>query len=94
MFNVGFKTGRVVSTRGCGVFHRFIHFFEDFLMLKNVKTKLAAAFALGAASISSAFAATDVQAINDTVEDVTAVGAAVMGVLVAVAAVKYVRRAL
>jgi hypothetical protein len=63
-------------------------------MLKNLKPKLAAAAALGAASIGSAFAAVDTQAITDTVTDVTSVGAAVMGVLVAVAAVKYVRRAL
>ena len=49
---------------------------------------------LFAVSISSAFAVTDVAAIDATVEDVAAVGAAVMGVLVAVAAVKYVRRAL
>lgn len=63
-------------------------------MLKNVKNKLAAGAALVAASVSSAFAEVDVTGITETVTDVTSIGAAIMGVLVAVAAIKYVRRAL
>ena len=63
-------------------------------MLKNLKTKSAAFVALSAVSISSAFAAVDTQKIDETVADVASVGAAIMGVLVAIAAIKYVRRAL
>lgn len=42
----------------------------------------------------SAMAAVDTTAITDTVTDVAAVGTAVFGVLVAVKAIKLVRRAL
>ena len=62
-----------------------------FKKVLGVASTVAAVFVLGS---TSSFAAVDVGAINETVTDVATIGAAIMGVLVAVAGVKYVRRAL
>jgi hypothetical protein len=62
--------------------------------LKKIAGVMSAVAVTSVLTATSAFADVDTQAITDTVADVTSVGAAVMGVLVAVAAVKYVRRAL
>jgi hypothetical protein len=43
---------------------------------------------------TSAFAAVDVAPISDLSADVASIGAAVMGVLIAIAGIKYIRRAL
>ena len=43
---------------------------------------------------TSAFADVDVAPITNLLSDVTAIGAAVMGVLIAIAGIKYIRRAL
>ena len=43
---------------------------------------------------TSAFAAVDVGPISDLVTDVGSIGAAIMGVLIAIAGIKYIRRAL
>ncbi len=43
---------------------------------------------------TSAFAAVDTGPISDLVTDVASIGAAVMGVLIAIAGIKYIRRAI
>jgi chromate transport protein ChrA len=62
--------------------------------MKKIAGVLSAVAVTSVLTVNSAFAAVDVTAITDTVTDVASVGAAVMGVLIAVAAVKYIRRAL
>lgn len=60
-------------------------------------TKLKALFAvpvLAVASVSAHAAAVDVTALDSTKADVALVGAAVFGVLIAIADFKYVRRLL
>lgn len=45
-------------------------------------------------TVTSAFAAVDVAPISDLSTGVASIGAAVMGVLIAIAGIKYIRRAL
>lgn len=62
-------------------------------MFKKIGVYLGSAAVLAAASVSSAFAAVEVGGITDSIADVNTVGAAIISVLVAVAAFKYVRKA-
>lgn len=59
----------------------------------QLRNKLAAAAALALASASS-FATVDVTEITGTKTDIAAVGAAVLGVFIAIKLYKWVRRAL
>ena len=62
-------------------------------MFKKIGVYLGSAAALALASVSSAYAAVDITGISDSIADVNTVGAAIISVLVAVAAFKYVRKA-
>ena len=61
---------------------------------KKIAGVLSAVAVVSLASVSSAFASVEVGAITDTVTDVATIGTAIMGVLIAIAGIKYVRRAL
>jgi hypothetical protein len=62
-----------------------------FKKIAGVVVSVAAASVLTA---TSAFAAVDVTPISDLSTDVASIGAAVMGILIAIAGIKYIRRAL
>lgn len=62
--------------------------------LKKIAGVMSAVAVTSVLTATSAFAEVDVSGITETVSDVTSIGAAIMGVLVAIAAIKYVRRAL
>ena len=62
--------------------------------MKKIVGVVSAVAVTSVLTATSAFAQVDTQAITDTVADVTTIGAAIMGVLIAIAGIKYVRRAL
>ena len=61
---------------------------------KKIAVGASAVLVTSVLTATSAFAEVDVTPISNLLTDVTAIGAAVMGVLIAIAGIKYIRRAL
>ncbi|MDD5215380.1 MAG: major capsid protein [Methylococcales bacterium] len=62
--------------------------------IKKIAGVVSAVAVTSVLTVSAAYAAVDTGPIDDLLADVASIGAAVMGVLIAIAGIKYIRRAL
>lgn len=64
------------------------------IKIKKIAGVVSAVVVTSVLTVTAAHAEVDVAPITDLMTDVASIGAAVMGVLIAIAGIKYIRRAL